>query len=220
MNVKIEQSWQSKLTEEFSKPYFIKLTQFIKNEYKTKKICPQAKFIFKAFDDCPFDNVKVVILGQDPYHTKGLANGLAFSANSDNRVPPSLQNIYKEIHADIGTPISNSPDLTRWAKQGVLLLNATLTVQEGLAGSHQQKGWEEFTDAIIKILSEKKTNLVFMLWGAYAQKKGELINTDRHLVLKSAHPSPFSVYRGFFGNKHFSKANHYLQEHNKVVINW
>ncbi len=220
MQVKIETSWQELLKEEFAKPYFQKLVDFVKSEYHERSICPQAKFIFKAFNSCPVSKLKVVILGQDPYHSKGVANGLAFSANPEQRIPPSLINIFKEIEQDIGTKIPNSPDLTRWAEQGVLLLNTTLTVRQGLAGSHQNRGWEEFTDGVIKKLSDTQNNLVFLLWGAYAQKKRELIDSRKHLILQSAHPSPFSAHKGFLGNKHFSKTNQYLAEHNIEVINW
>lgn len=220
MQVKIETSWQEMLKEEFAKPYFQKLVDFVKSEYHERSICPQAKFIFKAFNSCPVSKLKVVILGQDPYHSKGVANGLAFSANPEQRIPPSLINIFKEIEQDIGTKIPNSPDLTRWAEQGVLLLNTTLTVRQGLAGSHQNRGWEEFTDGVIKKLSDTQNNLVFLLWGAYAQKKRELIDSRKHLILQSAHPSPFSAHKGFLGNKHFSKTNQYLAEHNIEVINW
>lgn len=220
MTIKISESWKPHLEEEFDKPYFKELIEFVKNEYKTKKIYPPGPFIFKALDECSFEDVKVVILGQDPYHTPGVANGLAFSANPDKRVPPSLQNIYKELQSDLDVPISNNPDLTKWAKQGVLLLNATLTVEAGKAGSHQNKGWETFTDAIIKIISDQKEHVVFILWGAYAQKKGQIIDGSKHLVIKSAHPSPFSADRGFFGSKPFSKANKYLKEKGEEEIEW
>ena len=220
MDVKIESSWKDVLKDEFDKEYFKKLSDFVKEEYQNKKIFPPGPYIFRAFNDCPFDKVEVVILGQDPYHTPGVAHGLAFSANEGQRVPPSLQNIYKEINKELGKPIPKSPDLSRWAKQGVLLLNATLTVEAGKAGSHQHKGWEEFTDAVIKTISDKKENVVFLLWGAYAQKKEELIDSSKHLVLKSAHPSPFSADRGFFGNNHFIKTNEYLKEHGKLEIDW
>lgn len=220
MDVKIEPSWKKHLESEFTKDYFVKLVEFVKEEYKNKTVYPAGPYIFKALDATPFDEVKVVILGQDPYHTPGVANGLAFSANEGQRIPPSLLNIYKEIKNEFGTEIPTSPDLTRWAKQGVLLLNATLTVRKGEAGSHQNKGWEQFTDAIVKTLSEQKENLVFMLWGSYAQKKGSVINPSKHLVLQSAHPSPFSADRGFFGNNHFRLANEYLKEHGKEKIEW
>ena len=220
MDVRIEQSWKQHLMPEFDKPYFVNLTNFVRDEYRTKTIYPPAKLIFNAFDQCPFDEVEVVIVGQDPYHEPGQAHGLCFSVNDGIEIPPSLQNIYKEIHDDLGKPIPRSGNLERWARQGVLLLNATLTVQAHRAGSHQGKGWEEFTDAAIRHLANERQNLVFILWGAYAQKKGENIDTNRHLVLKSPHPSPLSAHRGFFGNKHFSKANEYLIEHNKKPIEW
>ena len=220
MNVKIEQSWKIQLQPEFEKPHFKALTDFVRNEYATKTIYPPAGLIFNAFDSCPFDNVKVVIVGQDPYHEPKQAHGLCFSVNDEVQVPPSLINIYKEISDDLGIFTPQSGNLERWAKQGVLLLNATLTVQAHRAGSHQGKGWEEFTDAAIQLLAEKRENLVFILWGAYAQRKGEKINANRHLVLKSPHPSPLSAYRGFFGNKHFSKANEYLVKNGKTAIEW
>ncbi len=220
MNIKIEESWNQVLKEEFNKPYFQQLINFVKEEYATKTIFPPGPLIFRAFNECPFDKLKVVILGQDPYHTPGVANGLAFSANPDNRIPPSLLNIYKEIKNDLGNPIPDNPDLTKWAQQGVLLLNATLTVRKGEAGSHQKKGWEEFTDNVIKIISDKKENLVFILWGAYAQKKEILIDNTKHFIIKSPHPSPFSADRGFFGSKPFSKTNAYLEEKGLTPINW
>jgi uracil-DNA glycosylase len=220
MDVRIEQSWKQHLMPEFDKPYFVNLTNFVRDEYRTKTIYPPAKLIFNAFDQCPFDEVEVVIVGQDPYHEPGQAHGLCFSVNDGIEIPPSLQNIYKEIHDDLGKPIPRSGNLERWARQGVLLLNATLTVQAHRAGSHQGKGWEEFTDAAIRHLANECENLVFILWGAYAQRKGENIDTNRHLVLKSPHPSPLSAHRGFFGNKHFSKANEYLVAHGKKPIDW
>ncbi|HRS42161.1 MAG: uracil-DNA glycosylase [Bacteroidota bacterium] len=220
MDVRIEQSWKQHLMPEFDKPYFVNLTNFVRDEYRTKTIYPPAKLIFNAFDQCPFDEVEVVIVGQDPYHEPGQAHGLCFSVNDGIEIPPSLQNIYKEIHDDLGKPIPRSGNLERWARQGVLLLNATLTVQAHRAGSHQGKGWEEFTDAAIRHLANERENLVFILWGAYAQRKGENIDTNRHLVLKSPHPSPLSAHRGFFGNKHFSKANEYLVAHGKKPIDW
>lgn len=220
MDVRIEQSWKRHLMPEFDKPYFVNLTNFVRDEYRTKTVYPPARLIFNAFDQCPFDEVEVVIVGQDPYHEPGQAHGLCFSVNDGVEIPPSLQNIYKEIHDDLGKPIPHSGNLERWARQGVLLLNATLTVQAHRAGSHQGKGWEEFTDAAIRHLANERENLVFILWGAYAQKKGENIDTNRHLVLKSPHPSPLSAHRGFFGNKHFSKANEYLIAHGKKPIDW
>lgn len=220
MDVKIDASWKSRLEEEFTKSYFESLITFVKNEYQTQTIYPPGKEIFKAFDCCSFEDVKVVIIGQDPYHGQGQANGLCFSVRDGVRMPPSLMNIFKEIKADLGKPIPQSGDLERWAKQGVLLLNATLTVRSGTPGSHQNKGWEQFTDAIIKKISDEKQNVVFLLWGAYAQKKGEIIDRSKHLVLMSAHPSPFSADRGFFGSKHFSKANQFLKAKGIKEIDW
>lgn len=220
MDIKLEESWKKYLVTEFEKEYFQNLISFVKEEYKNSTIYPPGPFIFRALNETPFDKVEVVILGQDPYHTPGVANGLAFSASEGQRIPPSLLNIYKEIKNEFGKEIPSSPDLTRWAKQGVLLLNATLTVKKGVAGSHQKKGWEEFTDSIIKVVSEQKENVVFILWGAYAQKKGELIDSSKHLVLKSPHPSPFSADRGFFGNNHFKLANEFLKEKGKKEIEW
>lgn len=220
MSIKIHPTWENILKDEFEKPYFKDLIKFVKQEYSTQTIFPPGPFIFRAFNECKFDDLKVVILGQDPYHTPGVANGLSFSANPDKKVPPSLQNIYKELNSDLGKPIPNNPDLTKWAKQGVLLLNATLTVRAGQAGSHQGKGWEEFTNAVIKIISDKKENLVFILWGAYAQKKESLIDTSKHYIIKSTHPSPFSAHNGFFGSKPFSKANDYLKSKGLTPIDW
>ncbi len=220
MDVKIEESWKEHLQQEFEKPYFRTLTDFVRKEYAARTVYPPAKLIFNAFDSCPFNKVKVVIVGQDPYHEPGQAHGLCFSVNDGVQIPPSLVNIYKEIEDDLGIPAPRSGDLTRWAKQGVLLLNATLTVQAHRAGSHQGKGWEEFTDAAIKRLAEERNHLVFILWGAYAQRKGASIDANRHLILKSPHPSPLSAHRGFFGNKHFSKANGYLSAHNMEPIRW
>ncbi len=220
MSIKIEPSWKEALKDEFKKPYFTELTAFVKNEYLSAKVFPPSKFIFNAFTLCPFDNVKVVILGQDPYHGDKQAHGLCFSVPEKVAVPPSLQNIYKEIVSDIGGTIPNHGNLEHWAKQGVLLLNATLTVRAHTAGSHQGKGWEKFTDAVIKTLSDKKGNLVFILWGNYAKKKGELIDFEKHLALQAAHPSPFSAYNGFFGSKHFSQTNDYLQKHGVGPIRW
>jgi len=220
MNVKIEESWRNILKDEFEKPYFKLLTQFIREEYSSQQIYPPAKLIFNAFDQCPFDQVKVVIIGQDPYHNPGQANGLCFSVNDDVRVPPSLFNIYKEIKDDLGKNIPKSGNLERWSKQGVLLLNATLTVRAHQAGSHQGKGWEQFTDTVIDKLSNKRENLVFILWGSFAQRKGENIDANRHLILKSPHPSPLSAHRGFFGNQHFSRSNDYLIRHGREPIDW
>ena len=220
MDVKIEESWKIRLQTEFEKPYFKTLTDFVRNEYQQTTIFPPGKFIFNAFNLCPFHQVKVVIIGQDPYHGPGQAHGLCFSVNDGIPFPPSLVNIFKEIKSDLGKEIPTSGNLTRWAEQGVLLLNATLTVRAHQAGSHQRKGWEEFTDAAIRLLAEEREHLVFILWGAYAQKKGAFINRDKHLVLTSAHPSPLSAYNGFFGNKHFSRANEYLVAHGETPIEW
>ncbi|NLI71753.1 MAG: uracil-DNA glycosylase [Bacteroidales bacterium] len=220
MDVRIEESWKKRLQTEFDKPYFKELTDFVRNEYRTKRIFPPAKLIFNAFDSCPFDDVKVVILGQDPYHGMGQAHGLCFSVNDGVEIPPSLVNIFKEINRSLGKPIPTSGNLTRWAEQGVLLLNATLTVRAHQAGSHQGKGWETFTDAAIKILAEEKVNLVFILWGNYAQRKGAFIDSSKHLVLKSVHPSPLSAFRGFIGNNHFVLANEYLRSHGIKEIDW
>ena len=220
MNVKIEQSWKEVLQREFEQDYFCNLVAFVKQEYASGTVFPPGNEIFAAFDAPPFDRVKVVIIGQDPYHGERQANGLCFSVAEGIQFPPSLLNIFKEIHDDIGTEIPTSGDLTRWAKQGVLLLNATLTVRAHCAGSHQGKGWEIFTDAVIRHLAENREHLVFMLWGSYAIKKGAFIDRNRHCVLTSPHPSPLSAYRGFFGNHHFSKANAYLQSHSIEPIKW
>lgn len=219
-DIKIAPSWKEGLKAEFKKPYFIELIDFVKTEYRTQTVFPPGKEIFRAFDCADFDKVKVVIIGQDPYHGPGQANGLCFSVRDGVPMPPSLKNIFKEIQSDLGKPFPKSGDLERWANQGVLLLNATLTVRASSPGSHQKKGWEEFTDAVIKEISDKKSNVVFLLWGAYAQKKGEIIDRSRHLVLMSAHPSPFSADRGFFGNKHFSKTNEYLKSKSLKEIDW
>lgn len=220
MDVRIETAWKSRLSGEFEKLYFGQLTTFVREEYGKFKIYPPGKDIFRAFDRCPPAKVKVVIIGQDPYHGPNQANGLCFSVNPGVQMPPSLINIFKEIKNDLGNEIPSSGSLDRWADQGVLLLNATLTVRANQAGSHQNKGWESFTDAVIRILVEEQEDLVFMLWGSYAQKKGEIIDTSRHYVLKSVHPSPLSANRGFFGNKHFSKANAYLRSKGKREIDW
>lgn len=220
MDVKIESGWKTQLQTEFDKPYFAQLTQFVRAEYATTTCYPPGNLIFNAFNLCPFDKVRVVIIGQDPYHEPGQAHGLCFSVNDGVAFPPSLQNIFKEIHDDLGAPVPESGNLTRWAEQGVLLLNATLTVRAHQAGSHQRRGWEEFTDAVIRQLNQNLDHLVFILWGSYAQKKGAIIDRSRHLVLTSAHPSPLSVYRGFYGNHHFSRANAYLQENGQPPIQW
>ena len=220
VDVKIENSWKLQLKNEFQQPYFSNLVQFVKQEYQTQTVYPPGKYIFNAFDQCPFDKVKVVILGQDPYHEPGQAHGLCFSVNDGVPFPPSLQNIFKEIQSDLGISIPKSGNLERWAQQGILLLNATLTVRAHSAGSHQRKGWEEFTDAAIHRIAEGKEHVAFILWGSFAQKKGEFINPDKHLVLKSPHPSPLSAHRGFFGNKHFSKVNEYLVATGQTPILW
>ena len=220
MNVKIEPSWKQALAPEFEKPYFQELTEFVKKEYQSSTVYPPPKFIFNAFNHCTFDNVKVVIIGQDPYHGPGQANGLCFSVSDHIAIPPSLVNIYKEIASDLGEAPPKTGNLERWADQGVLLLNATLTVRAHQAGSHQNKGWETFTDAVIQTLSDQKNHLVFLLWGAYAQKKGAVIDTNRHLVLKSAHPSPLSAHNGFFGSRHFSQTNVYLLAYGSDPIDW
>lgn len=217
MKVRIEQSWQQRLQGEFDAPYFETLTQFVKAEYAAGTCYPPAGQIFRAFDCCPFSQVKVVILGQDPYHEPGQAEGLCFSVPDGQPYPPSLLNIYKEIAADLGRP---AHPLSSWPQQGVLLLNSTLTVRAHQAASHAGHGWEQFTDAAVRCLAEEREGLVFILWGSYAQKKGAFIDRSRHLVLQSAHPSPLSAYRGFFGNHHFTLANDYLQTHGQTPILW
>ncbi len=220
MEVRIEPSWRNALDAVFERNFFKELVFFVKDEYQNEKVFPAGKDIFNAFRFCPLDQVKVVILGQDPYHGPNQAHGLSFSVKPGVPFPPSLLNIFKEIKSDLGKETPPNGDLTRWAEQGVFLLNATLTVKAHEAGSHQKKGWEEFTDEVIRVISEKQEHVVFLLWGGYAQKKAELIDTSKHLVLKAPHPSPLSCYRGFFGCKHFSKANTYLLEHGKSPINW
>ncbi len=220
MNVRIEKSWNDVLADEWDKPYFAALADFVHREYRNGPVFPPASKIFAAFDACPFGDVKVVILGQDPYHGPGQANGLCFSVAPDVAVPRSLVNIFKEVHDDTGAPIPANGDLSRWATQGVLLLNATLTVRAHAAGSHQNQGWEQLTDAVIRQLNDKRSGLVFILWGAYAARKGELIDRSRHLVLTSPHPSPLSASRGFFGNHHFTRANSYLESQGKTPIQW
>jgi len=220
MHVDIEESWKEVLREEFEKEYFKTLSKTVRQMYLSKAVFPPPQLLFYAFAECPFKDVKVVILGQDPYHGSGQAHGLSFSVPDGVKVPPSLQNIYKEIKNDVGTLISPTGNLERWAKQGVLLLNATLTVENGKPSSHQGLGWELFTDAVIQKLSNEKEHLVFLLWGKYAQEKGKIIDTAKHLVLRAPHPSPFSAYNGFFGCKHFSKTNEYLREHNIEPIVW
>ena len=220
MDVKISESWKNLLQEEFNKPYFEELTRFVKSEYSAGQVFPAGRNIFRAFDKCPFDKLKVVIIGQDPYDGVGQANGLCFSVDDGVQYPPSLQNIFKEIHDDIGSPIPSSGNLDRWAEQGVLLLNAVLTVRAHQAASHAGRGWEQFTDAVVRTIAQRKEGVVYMLWGNYAQRKGQIAAPKRNLILKSVHPSPLSVYRGFFGCKHFSKANDYLIQQGKEPIVW
>lgn len=220
MNKNISDSWKDHLSLEFDKTYFKRLEQFVDDEYQENEVYPPQESIFRAFNTCPFEEIKVVILGQDPYHGPNQANGLAFSVNDKMRFPPSLRNIYKELNKDLNIPISSKGNLESWAKQGVLLINATLTVRANEAGSHQKKGWEEFTDAAIKALSEKRKKLVFILWGSYAHKKGLQIDQSKHHIIKSVHPSPLSAHRGFFGSKPFSQTNSYLKAQNIEPINW
>lgn len=218
--VRINSTWKERLGMEFDKPYFAALTDFVRNEYASTTVYPPGNCIFNAFDLCPFDKVKVVIIGQDPYHEPGQAHGLCFSVNDGVPLPPSLRNIFKEISADLGKPVPQNGNLTRWARQGVLLLNATLTVRAGKAGSHQGHGWEEFTDAVIRELNTSREGLVFILWGGYAKRKGAMIDRSRHLVLSSPHPSPLSAYNGFFGNHHFSQTNEWLVKRGDTPIDW
>lgn len=220
MNVRIEESWREVLQPEFDKPYFEMLTSFVRREYQTKQCFPPAGLIFNAFNSCPFQRVRVVIIGQDPYHEPGQAHGLCFSVNEGVQVPPSLENIYKELNRDLQIPISSSGNLQHWADQGVLLLNATLTVEAHRAGSHQNKGWEELTDAAIAALNQRREHIVYMLWGSYAQRKGQFIDRRRNLVLTAPHPSPLSAYRGFIGCGHFSQANQYLMQHGLQPVQW
>ena len=220
MQVRIDESWRQVLQPEFDKPYFELLTNFVRHAYATCQCFPPAGKIFRAFDLCPFDKVRVVIIGQDPYHDVNQAHGLCFSVQEGVRIPPSLENIYKELNRDLGKPIPTSGNLTHWAEQGVLLLNATLTVEAHRAGSQKGKGWEELTDAAIQALNNQRENIVFMLWGSYAQRKGQFIDRNRHLVLTAVHPSPLSAYRGFIGCGHFSQANVYLQQHGQTPIAW
>ena len=220
VEVRIEQSWKEVLAEEFEKPYFSLLASFIRKEYQETEVYPPGGKIFSAFDLTPFRDVKVVILGQDPYHEPGQAHGLAFSVQPGVQIPPSLQNIFKEVTDDMHVPYPNSGLLERWAKQGVLLLNNVLTVRRAAPLSHQGKGWEEFTDRVVELISTKREHVVFLLWGSQAQRKGQVIDTSKHLVLKAPHPSPLSAYRGFFGCHHFSKANEYLIQHGKNPIIW
>lgn len=220
MNVRIDPSWHKALASQWEQPYFSRLSEFVHQQYRAGQVFPPASKIFAAFDSCPFDKVKVVILGQDPYHGEGQANGLCFSVNPGVALPRSLVNIFKEISDDTGAPMPTDGDLSRWARQGVLLLNATLTVRAHEAGSHQGQGWEQLTDAAISALSRERSGLVFILWGAFAGRKAELIDTSRHLVLRSAHPSPLSAARGFFGNHHFTRANDYLRAQGLDPIIW
>lgn len=216
----MEPKWREQLADEFDKPYFGELTRFVKQEHVEHDVYPKGAEIFRAFDACPFDETRVVILGQDPYHGPGQAHGLCFSVNDGIRIPPSLVNIFKELKADIGVELPTSGNLEKWSRRGVLLLNATLTVRARTPGSHQRKGWEEFTDAAISRLSANRENIVFLLWGAYAQKKGAIINSEKHLVLRAAHPSPFAAHKGFFGCRHFSKTNQYLTTNGLAPVDW
>ncbi len=220
MDVKIAPDWKTLLEEEFSKPYFEELTRFVKEEYATRRIYPRGSNIFRAFDKCPLDKLKVVIIGQDPYHGPGQAHGLCFSVDEGVPHPPSLQNIFKEVASDIGTPIPSSGNLDRWAEQGVLLLNSVLTVREHEAASHAGKGWEQFTDAVVRRIAQEKQGVVYLLWGSYAQRKGAMVDPQRNCILKAVHPSPLSAYRGFLGCKHFSQANDYLLSTGQTPINW
>jgi uracil-DNA glycosylase len=221
MEVRIEESWKQKLKVEFEKPYFEQLISFVKSAYKNNLCYPPGNLIFNAFDKSPFKQTRVVIIGQDPYHGPKQANGLSFSVNDGVNFPPSLINIFKELNDDLGIPFPKSGNLERWAEQGVLLLNSTLTVQAASAGSHQNKGWEQFTDAVIKCINDEKVGVVFLLWGKYAQEKGKIIDTSKHFVLKSKHPSPMSAnFGGWFGNKHFSQANNYLRSRGEKEIEW
>lgn len=220
LDVNIDSSWHKVIETEFSKPYFCKLIDFITNEYKTTSVCPAIEQIFTAFENTTFENTKVVLVGQDPYHGSNQANGLCFSVNEGVRIPPSLKNIFKELKADLGTQTQTNGNLNHWAKQGVLMLNATLTVRAQNPGSHQQHGWEIFTDAIIKTINDQKKNVVFILWGAYSQKKCAMIDRKKHFVIESAHPSPFSARKGFFGSKPFSKTNNYLTSCQIKSIDW
>lgn len=220
MDVKIEPGWKAQLEDEFKKDYFLKLSDFVHDEYKTQKIYPPGKFVFNAFNQCSFEKMKVVIIGQDPYHGPGQAHGLCFSVNDDIKIPPSLRNIFKELNQDTGKPIPESGNLIEWAKQGVLLINATLTVRAHEAGSHQKKGWEQFTDTVIQKINAEKEDVVFLLWGNYAISKSKFIDQNKHLVFSSVHPSPLSASRGFFGNHHFSRTNDFLASKGLEPINW
>lgn len=220
MAVRVEEGWREALADQWEAPYFGELARFVHDEYRNGTVYPPASQVFAAFDACPFEDVRVVILGQDPYHGPGQANGLCFSVNPGVRMPPSLVNIFREVSDDTGAPFPADGNLDRWARQGVLLLNATLTVREHLAGSHQRRGWETFTDAAIKALSDRREHIVFLLWGSYAISKRGLVDETRHLVLTSPHPSPLSAHRGFFGNHHFSRANRYLSLHGLQPVKW
>ena len=220
MDVRIADDWKAVLAEEFDKPYFKELVDFVRAEYASGTVFPKGRDIFRAFDKCPFDNLKVVIIGQDPYHGEGQANGLCFSVSDGIPFPPSLQNIFKEVNSDTGAPIPQSGNLDRWAEQGVLLLNAVLTVRAHQAASHAGRGWEQFTDAVVRAIAARKSGVVYMLWGSYAQRKGAIADPANNLILKSVHPSPLSSYRGFFGCKHFSAANNYLRSIGKTEIIW
>ena len=220
MKIQIEDSWKSQLNDELEASYFIDLMKFISQEYESQVVYPSEDKIFNAFNHCSFNETKVVIVGQDPYHGINQANGLCFSVNDGVRFPPSLKNIFKELNDDLGITPPLSGNLERWSQQGILMLNATLTVREKSPGSHQKKGWEQFTDAVIKLLNDKQSNLVFILWGAYAQKKGRIIDRKKHFVIESAHPSPFSVHKGFYGSKPFSKTNEFLESIGKDMIDW
>ncbi len=220
MEVKIAEDWKRILQPEFDKPYFGELVGFVRGEYASRQVFPSGRNIFRAFDKCPFERLKVVIIGQDPYHGEGQANGLCFSVGDGVPFPPSLDNIFKEVRDDVGTPVPPSGNLDRWAEQGVLLLNSVLTVRAHEAASHAGRGWEQFTDAVVRSIAERKQGVVYMLWGSYAQRKGSIADSSRNLVLRSVHPSPLSAYRGFFGSKHFSQANAYLQSLGKEPIEW
>lgn len=220
MNVKIAEDWKALLADEFEKPYFAELVSFVREEYSSRQIFPRGGNIFRAFDKCPFDKLKVVIIGQDPYHGEGQANGLCFSVNDEVQFPPSLRNIFQEVESDTGAPVPTSGNLDRWAEQGVLLLNSVLTVRAHEAASHAGRGWEQFTDAVVREIAARREGVVYMLWGSYAQRKGAIADPARNCILKAVHPSPLSAYRGFFGCRHFSRANDYLVAHGKEPIVW
>ncbi len=220
MNVKIAEDWKALLADEFEQPYFAELVGFVRDEYSSRQIFPRGTNIFRAFDKCPFDKLKVVIIGQDPYHGEGQANGLCFSVNDGVQFPPSLRNIFQEVESDTGAPVPTSGNLDRWAEQGVLLLNSVLTVRAHEAASHAGHGWERFTDAVVREIAARREGVVYMLWGSYAQRKGAIADPARNCILKAVHPSPLSAYRGFFGCRHFSQANNYLIAHGKEPIEW